>query len=147
MIQRSINESLNVNDYPAWMFKRSSFKEFELSGIEPDSDKQKETEREHLILCRFCGNNITSPAEIIEINCKHNHSFTNPAGNTFTIGCFLTAKGCLNYGEPTTEYTWFPGFTWSYAICSDCNSHLGWFYKSQNNSFYGLILKNLAENL
>jgi hypothetical protein len=98
-------------------------------------------------LCIFCNNIITSPKNIIEINGKHDHTFTNPAGNTFAIGCFSTAKGCLNYDEPTIEYTWFPGFSWCYAICTSCYSHLGWRYESPVSSFYGLILINLIENI
>ncbi len=147
MIQRFINESLNVNEYPVLFFKRSSYKDIELLSIEPEPDIIEESKREHEILCKFCSNNITSPKESIEINGKYNHTFSNPAGNIFQIGCFLSAKGCINFGEPTSEFTWFSGFTWCYAICSTCFSHLGWFYESSNKYFYGLILKNLVENL
>jgi hypothetical protein len=147
MIQCSISESLNDNTFPVGMFKQSSFEEIELIEIGPETDNQEKTEREHLILCKFCGNHITSPKEIIEIGDNHSHTFSNPAGKTFIIGCFLTAIGCLNYGDSTTEYTWFPGFNWCYALCSGCHSHIGWFYKSNKNSFYGLILNSLAENL
>jgi hypothetical protein len=132
---------------PVQMLKRSSFKNVELFNIKPGSNQIEKIKREHLILCRFCNYNITSPKSVIEINGKQNYTFTNPAGNTFNIGCFSSAKGCLNYDEPTMENTWFPGFGWCYAICASCYSHLGWCYESPGSSFYGLILNNLIENI
>lgn len=29
-------------------------------------------------------------------------------------------------GEPTAEYSWFPGYSWSMAYCRQCDRHLGW---------------------
>ncbi|MBN2403856.1 MAG: hypothetical protein JXN64_15885 [Spirochaetes bacterium] len=147
MDQNLNSRSGALNNYPVQMFKISPFKIAGLPEIESASDDESRTERGRLILCRFCSNIITSPENIIEIDGKHNYTFTNPAGNTFRIGCFSSAEGCLNYGEPSDEYTWFPGFTWCFAMCTGCYSHLGWFYESGMSSFYGLILNNLIENI
>jgi hypothetical protein len=146
-MEQSYNRLNDRNYYTEWELKRSSFINVELIDIAAAPYQNEKIKREHLILCRFCNNNITSPENIIEINGKHRHTFTNHAGNTFAIGCFSFAEGCLNYDEPTTEYTWFPGFSWCYAICASCYSHLGWYYVSPGSSFYGLILNNLIENI
>ena len=97
------------------------------------------------ILCRVCHNFITSFEQKIQINGTHYHIFRNPTGLVFEIGCFSSANGCVNYGSPTLEYTWFNGFTWRYALCSQCHLHLGWFYQSSTSCFYGLILSSLLE--
>ena len=97
------------------------------------------------IICKVCRYLITSPDQKIQVNGTHHHIFHNPAGLSFEIGCFSSANGCVNYGTPTLEYTWFNGFTWRYALCSHCYLHLGWFYQSSVSGFYGLILNNLLE--
>ncbi|OHD66798.1 MAG: hypothetical protein A2176_10015 [Spirochaetes bacterium RBG_13_51_14] len=96
------------------------------------------------LLCKTCGNAITSESYCMEVNGSHRHTFMNPRGIVFNIGCFSSAGGCLIIGVPTTEYTWFPGFTWCCVICSQCLSHLGWRYQSGSGGFFGLILDQLS---
>ena len=141
-----MNSGLALYDFPIRLFKLPDEKG-NLFEIKPETNRGELTGRERLLLCRFCGHGITSPADMTEMNGKLNHTFTNPAGNSFTIACFVSAKGCLTYGEPTYEHTWFPGFSWTYALCSGCQSHLGWYYSSKGTGFFGLILNHLAENL
>jgi filamentous hemagglutinin family protein len=111
--------------------------------IEKISVLEKE---KNAILCRSCKNKISSIDEMIEVNGHHRHAFKNPVGIIYQIGCYLNAKGCLVLGNPTDEYTWFPGFQWSLALCSQCFSHLGWFFQSSSDSFFGLILENLVDD-
>jgi hypothetical protein len=80
----------------------------------------------------------------IDVGGAHRHSFVNPAGVTFEIGCFREAPGCMVEGEPTTELTWFAGFAWSYALCANCRAHLGWCYEGEGARFFGLILARLV---
>ena len=109
-----------------------------------EEEQQKKEEEKDFILCRYCSNRITTIDFIIEVEGQYRHTFTNPSGLTFQIGCFSNANGCLNQGIPTFDFTWFSNYSWNYAICSNCNAHLGWFYQSdENHSFYGLILDNL----
>jgi hypothetical protein len=61
----------------------------------------------------------------------------------FRIGCFANAPGCEVIGEPTTEHTWFSGYAWSYAVCTGCLTHLGWYF-TDGRSFFGLILDRLV---
>lgn len=106
----------------------------------------EEREKEGDLLCRVCKNTVTSRAQAIEQRGSHQHTFFNPEGIVFDIGCFATAKGCLHLGEPTSRFTWFAGCTWRFALCSLCQIHLGWYYQAQDgSSFYGLIVKMLEE--
>jgi hypothetical protein len=117
-------------------------------GAEQDILKRVMEGRDEGILCRTCANRITSPEEMVKQSNRHVHTFRNPAGISYTIGCFKKAPGCLSLGESTDEFTWFPGFLWNYAVCSRCFSHLGWFYQTPGgDSFFGLILNQLINPL
>ena len=118
-------------------------------GIEEGSmsltKKNFDPKEESCIICRNCGNTITLLENMISVNGRHKHTFSNPAGIVFDISCFSTADGCITAGEPTVDFTWFDGYSWSNALCSSCLFHMGWFYDSGSESFFGLILNNLLE--
>jgi Yippee zinc-binding/DNA-binding /Mis18, centromere assembly len=97
--------------------------------------------RRRALACVKCGSSVTDKAAMISVNGTRTHLFTNPDGYRFRIGCFASAHGLLGVGEPTDEYTWFPGFTWQVQTCSRCQEQIGWLYQSTDSaSFYGLIL-------
>jgi hypothetical protein len=95
--------------------------------------------------CARCAAVITAPRYAIEKDGRFTHHVANPAGIVFYIGCFSEAPGCSIAGEPTMEYTWFPGYSWSYALCAQCGIHMGWSYRWGVASFFGLILDRLQE--
>jgi hypothetical protein len=109
------------------------------------SEKKFGIEEGRAILCENCGNIITGPDQIITVNNHHNHTFVNPEGLVFQVGCFSHAGGCLIEDYSTLENTWFAGFTWSVSICSNCMMHLGWFYQKEDRHFFGLILDRLVD--
>ena len=119
------------------------------NGTMPDVLIEDETEKkiledEEYILCRQCMHVITSPAERIVVEGAHKHTFANPHGIVFEIGCFGSVIGCGYAGAPTDEFTWFKGFSWRVAVCIRCLSHLGWLFTSSGfESFHGLILDKL----
>lgn len=123
----------------------------ESSGKKPDvririkSEKKFGLEK-HSILCANCGHEITTPEHVITVDGDHIHRFTNPAGITYQVGCFSSADGCLVQGSPTLEHTWFEGFSWSFSTCSNCLFHLGWYYESKHETFFGLIIDHLADS-
>jgi hypothetical protein len=117
------------------------------AAIRPDAESAIELNADDPILCRACSHEVTSVAAMIAIQGSHNHRFTNPAGVTYRIRCFSAADGCLVWGQPTLEFTWFQGFAWSFAFCRRCYLHLGWHYQSSGPSFFGLIRENLIENI
>jgi len=120
------------------------------SGSAPAGDVQEEAKEKEKpgespsLVCKTCGTVITRQEYGIEVNGAHRHTFMNPAGIVFRIGCFSEAGGCYVMGAPTTEYTWFAGYTWRYVVCAGCLSHLGWHYRAGEKGFFGLILDQLA---
>ena len=81
----------------------------------------------------------------MQVRGSHTHTFFNPAGIVFELGCFQGAPGCLVVGEPSFEFTWFPGHTWRIALCRQCQMHLGWLFVNQDAFFHALILSKLRE--
>jgi len=141
----SVLQQTEFHPYPFFAFQKAE--KGELKTIRETSEQVKEEEKEELvILCKNCKNRITSMKYSIEIRGQHQHIFANPAGIVYQIRCFSSAEGCVNRGFPTTDFTWFEGFSWRLSLCSECHSHLGWFYQSKGDeSFYGLVADNLIE--
>jgi len=110
-----------------------------------EEDEEKKEEEKH-ILCAQCRAVITSPHERIEVQGAHEHTFFNPYGIIFQIGCFRQARGCGYQGPAIEEFSWFPGYSWRIAICRSCLTHLGWLYSAPDKeSFCGLILDHLIQ--
>lgn len=88
---------------------------------------------------------MTTTAARIEVDGAHEHTFANPAGFQFRIGCFSRATGCGTVGEPSTYWSWFPGHSWQVEHCTACGEHLGWLFRADLQGFHGLILDRLVE--
>jgi len=98
------------------------------------------------LYCAECQALITHRRYRIVVNEQHEHVFANPAGHIFHIGCFGKAPGCRLVGEETDYFTWFPGYTWRYALCGQCINLLGWAFRSQDSVFFGLLVEKLCES-
>lgn len=115
------------------------------SAIE-DEVKEKEADNGKSILCRQCFQVITSEDDRMQVQGAHFHTFANPGGIIYPIGCFRSVKGCSCIGPATEEWSWFKGFSWRIAVCSTCLTHLGWlFLSASQESFHGLILSRLIQ--
>lgn len=134
--------------HPARLFKNPFEKPD--SGDRPDAvdqsrDQHSEPDVEKFIFCRQCFHIITNESERIDVNGGHQHTFANPMGLVFEIGCFRTAVGCRHMGKPTADFSWFSGFKWRLAVCSKCLSQVGWLFTSLGgDGFHGLILDRLV---
>jgi hypothetical protein len=97
------------------------------------------------LVCAKCGSLVTSRASALSMGGSHAHTFANPHGFEFRIGCFADAPGCVEVGEESAFWTWFPGFTWRVSVCRSCREHLGWLFRSPDARFHGLILDRLTQ--
>lgn len=102
-------------------------------------DQKTDEQQEKSVLCKNCGFAVTDPSFAIE---PQEHTFRNPAGYSFHVVCYSDAPGASDMGEPTTIASWFPGYSWTFALCKDCHNHLGWWYNGKNR-FAGLIATRL----
>jgi hypothetical protein len=96
------------------------------------------------LLCRACGAPITNESDLVPIEGRRLHHRTNPHGIEFEFGCFRSAPGAEVRGPATSEFSWFPGYAWSYSLCRRCDSHLGWHFEGRDPTFHALILDQLT---
>jgi hypothetical protein len=111
----------------------------------PEHDEAEDEGGGKLLACAVCRSPITTWAARIEIDGGHEHTFTNPDGIRFRIGCFREVQGCVGVGRPTAAFTWFAGYTWQIEHCGTCALHLGWRYRAPGHGFHGLIVNRLVE--
>jgi len=98
-----------------------------------------------VLACAGCLRPVTSAAARIEVAGAHAHTFANPAGIQFHIGCFSRTTGCVTAGEPSTYWSWFAGYSWQVEHCAGCAEHLGWLFRGDAHLFHGLVLDRLVE--
>ena len=99
-----------------------------------------EVQTQKTVRCKNCGHVVTSPALAVE---PHEHTFRNPTGSSFHVLCYSDAPGALDVGESTTADSWFESYAWTFAICQQCHTHLGWWYHGPDR-FAGLIATRLV---
>jgi len=114
--------------------------------LKPEGETETEKEK-NPILCKICGHEITASELSAVVNGSHEHSFVNPAGIPYRIGCFADAYGCVIHGIQTDAFTWFAGFCWRLCSCAHCFTQLGWHYQSGPGNFFGLILDKLTRKV
>lgn len=119
-------------------------------GERPGAGAEEHPDREdggRRIVCRFCGQTVTTERARTERGGSHRHVFANPHGYVFDLALFSAAPGCRCEGPPSTEFPWFAGCSWQVALCRRCDIHLGWRFAplSGGAAFHGLIADRLAE--
>ena len=127
--------------WPWFFFERDARKKKQSNIQSQDGTGER---RGHLV-CAACRALITRESARIAVQGDHEHSFFNPHGLVFRIGCFSEAPGCLPVGLPSSDFSWFPGHHWQIVHCRRCEAHLGWcFLNGGNPVFLGLILNRLV---
>ena len=135
------------SDFPrqGYLFFDKRNLEFDLD-LEELVDLDEEDKEERTLNCKHCGYRITNVNARISISERHAHTFTNPHGFIYRIGCFCEAPGVVPDGPPSNYWSWFPGYQWQIELCKHCMIHMGWHFKSDDDHFYGLILDRLVES-
>ncbi|MFQ6021766.1 MAG: cereblon family protein [Acidiferrobacterales bacterium] len=126
---------------PIYLFDKYGDAKRERLAEEKVENSAKEERR---LFCASCRNAITSQDDRISVQGGQEHTFTNPHGYMFHIGCFHHSRGCAHVGDATSAWSWFRGFTWRIALCANCNAHLGWLFQAPDEQFHGLILNRLT---
>ncbi len=111
----------------------------------PAPAAEDDTCRSRILACAACKARITSDAARIEVGGSHEHTFANPFGYVYHVGCFASAVGLKRIGRPSSEFPWFPGYLWQIEPCAACGEHLGWWFQGAESGFHGLILNRLVE--
>jgi len=113
-----------------------------------DAPITEEEEASPWLVCEACGCPLVREAELIEekfdtwnkVTWAYElsvlgrestwcYSATNAHDHRFDVVRVLPSaagRSICCRGEPTPEYSWFPGFSWSMAHCRQCSRHIGW---------------------
>lgn len=102
----------------------------------PHTDDDASDDR--VVRCSVCEHEIARLGDRIRVGAGDLHTLVNPKGEVFELVCFAQAEGVTARGEPTLEFTWFPGHAWSWGLCRTCGVQLGWRYDGPS-SFWGLV--------
>ena len=114
-----------------------------IGGGWPDLALLPMEQGERTLVCARCAAVITHQGHAIRMHNRHVHAFFNPAGIAFELRCFQKAPGAAPCGQPSAEFTWFPGYCWQTVFCTNCQAHLGWLFSNTDRSFFGLISSSL----
>ncbi|XP_020297490.1 protein cereblon isoform X3 [Pseudomyrmex gracilis] len=79
-------------------------------------------------------------------------TYVNPGGVIHETITFYHVQGViLNSSPPSTDFSWFPGYAWTIAICKCCREHVGWKFTATESDlrpkeFWGLTRRSLKTN-
>lgn len=96
--------------------------------------------------CRYCGNRIANCQQLFAMS-KHGvqTQYCNSAGyihETNTV--YQLLPDAITYsGQPSSKFSWFPGYEWHIIVCKICSRHIGWKFKALEpnlvpKSFFGI---------
>ncbi|MFH4976646.1 hypothetical protein AB6A40_003355 [Gnathostoma spinigerum] len=96
------------------------------------------------MLCSNCENKLGQVSNLIILSTEGiSAHYVNPGG--YVHDMLTMSKLChhasLPVGEPSAEFSWFPGYKWTIQECKRCRRHIGWKFTSDKlkpRSFYGL---------
>jgi len=117
--------------------KFDPLKQSSVSGI------QKLINQKKAYYCSVCKKLKANEKDKCLRNGVFTHHFINPSNNHFHIVTLSSVHDISLHGAATDECTWFAGFSWQFCYCLTCETHLGWYFESSKNQFFGLILNLL----
>src|SRR5690606_37015718 len=73
-------------------------------GVAPLGDSAPSALGEDWLACAACGAFVALARDRASVNGAHSHSFINPAGLIFRVGCFSEAPGARSVGEESAHF-------------------------------------------
>lgn len=112
------------------------FDVFSSGAAFPDDDVDgHSTSRKISLSCSSCEAPLSTLASLVAISDEgaSGGRYVNPAGQVhdlLTVADVVPNAVALE-GEPSAEFSWFPGFAWTVAVCVRCRQHLGWQFTAE----------------
>nr|XP_047127111.1 protein cereblon isoform X1 [Hydra vulgaris] len=101
------------------------------------------------LACASCESIITDKKELFCLSERSPMAaYVNSYGYVHETATFYKASNISLTGRPSTEYSWFPGYAWTIALCKCCHKDLGWKFTATHkgltpSKFWGLTRKSL----
>ncbi|VDD88036.1 unnamed protein product [Enterobius vermicularis] len=94
------------------------------------------------IVCKRCGTFLCSLSDIISISTEGNSAlYVNPSGYVHDMFTVSKLNSTTPQGNPSAEFSWFPGYEWTIHNCACCRNFIGWRFTSKSlkpRYFYGI---------
>ncbi|XP_062180442.1 uncharacterized protein LOC133884879 [Phragmites australis] len=106
----------------------------------------------NLIKCRNCQSLIAKRSDMVVMSTDGPlGAYVNPYGCVHETITVSNATGLALVGNPSKVHSWFPGYSWTIASCSACESHIGWLFKATKKnlrpkSFWGIRSSQIADD-
>ncbi|KAJ8773648.1 hypothetical protein K2173_005894 [Erythroxylum novogranatense] len=105
-----------------------------------------------LIRCKICQTVLARRSDMLTMSVEGPlNAYVNKYGSVHEIITLYKANGLALEGRAFTEYSWFPGYAWTIAYCSTCETHMGWLFtatkKLKPKSFWAIRSSQLADNM
>ncbi|XP_053616631.1 protein cereblon-like isoform X2 [Plodia interpunctella] len=100
--------------------------------------------RKSVLCCASCASDIARREHIFAMSSEGVHSnYTNLGGYMHDLVTVSQATNTELSGAPSAEFSWFPGYRWTVALCGGCMAHVGWRFDAMKRNlrpqqFYGL---------
>ncbi|CAG4960505.1 unnamed protein product [Colias eurytheme] len=107
-------------------------------------------QKNNVLCCTSCSTEIAKREHIFAMSSEGVHSnYTNLGGYMHDIVTVVSTSHTELSGPPSAEYSWFPGYTWTVALCAVCTTHVGWRFDALKRNlrpqqFYGVCRNNVV---
>lgn len=105
------------------------------------------------IFCNACHERLGQQTDLIVMSeSGPSDVFVNAGGYVHDLITLRTVRRIQLQGEPVKEHSWFPGYAWTIAYCSNCIAHVGWKFTAVDNAlepkhFWGLSRVSITHGL
>jgi len=106
-------------------------------------------EMSKVLVCRRCGEQVADQSDIFSMSKEGPQgAYVNAHGAVHETLTVYKAKNLRLLGQPSTEYSWFPGYSWTITECGGCGDHTGWKFiattrKLSPDKFYGFSRRSV----
>ncbi|XP_078052933.1 E3 ubiquitin ligase component cereblon isoform X2 [Augochlora pura] len=105
-----------------------------------------------IFVCNHCEAKLAKRSHMLTMSIEGPFGiYCNSSGIIHDIVTLHHAQGLvLNRSSFSTEYSWFPGYGWTIAMCRNCKSHIGWRFTAvepnlKPKAFWGLSRTNIKD--
>lgn len=99
-----------------------------------------------VFVCRVCRNPIAHCKELFAMSKYGVQSqYCNSSGYIHETNTVykLFPNAVIFSGEPSSEFSWFPGYEWHIIVCKRCSRHIGWQFRASTENlipalFFGI---------
>ncbi|KAL1117028.1 hypothetical protein AAG570_004356, partial [Ranatra chinensis] len=100
--------------------------------------------------CRTCRTQVGHQRDVFAMSVEGaQNTYVNPHGFLHET---ITLRRVMNLslvGSRSTQYSWFPGYSWCIAVCETCHGHIGWQFvatkrRMSPRKFWGLSRQSLT---